>query len=87
MPDLCSAQRAAQSLVQQTTRRHFFRECGLEPVRVFKWDREPPYSLRDFLWYVERPRDMFRMLAGPLIPTNLANHLGFLLRRAPGGPS
>jgi SAM-dependent methyltransferase len=64
-----------------------FRECGLETLDVFKWDREPPYSLRDLLWYVERPRDMFRMLVGPLIPTNLANHLGFLLRRAPGAPS
>lgn len=61
-----------------------FRECGLETVRVFKWDREPPSSLADLRWYIERPRDLLRVVVGPLIPTNLANHLGFILRRTRG---
>lgn len=63
------------------------RECGLEVYRIFKYDREPPYSLADFGFYLRRPRDMFRMVVAPVVPLNLANHLGFLCRPVrPGRP-
>lgn len=57
-----------------------FRECGLSVYQVFKYDREPPYSLADLAYYLRRPRDMFRMVMAPFIPVNLAIHIGYLCR-------
>jgi SAM-dependent methyltransferase len=59
-----------------------FRSCGLDVFHVFKYDREPPYSWHDLAWYFGQPRELFRLSVGWMVPTNLANHLGYLLRPA-----
>ena len=70
-----AARREWQMLLEQN---------GLEVVRTFKYEREPPDSLRDALWYLRHPRALVRLGLTPLIPTNWANHIGYICRPAEG---
>ncbi|MGH2541896.1 MAG: class I SAM-dependent methyltransferase [Ardenticatenaceae bacterium] len=57
-------------------------EEGLQVVATIKYEREPPYTLADTLWYLRRPRSLIKLLLTPLIPLNLANSFVYLCRPA-----
>lgn len=59
---------------------------GLRVERTFKYEREPPDSLADGLWYLRHPRACVRLALMPLIPTNWANHIGYICRPSKEGP-
>jgi SAM-dependent methyltransferase len=54
---------------------------GLRVQAVKKWEIETPYTLPDVLWYLRRPRKVAHLLAGLIVPTNLANSLVYLCGR------
>ncbi|NWF79629.1 MAG: class I SAM-dependent methyltransferase [Chloroflexi bacterium] len=56
---------------------------GLEVVRTVKYERTPPDNLADLAWYLGHWRDLVRVVAAPLIPTNLATCFVFLCRHSP----
>lgn len=45
---------------------------GLRVIKTRKYERAVPTSLADAWWYLQRPKQAFRLLMQPLIPTNLA---------------
>jgi 2-polyprenyl-3-methyl-5-hydroxy-6-metoxy-1,4-benzoquinol methylase len=57
---------------------------GLEVMRTFKYEREPPDSFADAFWYLCHPRALIRLGVMPFIPTNWANHIGYICRPQKG---
>lgn len=55
---------------------------GLRVERTVKQERTAPDSLEDLIWYLGHWRELLRLLAAPLIPTNLATCFVYLCRRA-----
>lgn len=54
---------------------------GLRVERTVKQERTAPDNLEDLAWYLRHWRELVRMLAAPLIPTNLATCFVYLCRR------
>lgn len=57
---------------------------GLLVERTVKQERTAPDNLDDLLWYLGHWRELVRVLAAPLIPTNLATCFVYLCRHAEG---
>lgn len=53
---------------------------GLTVIRTVKYEREPPASLTDAVWYLQHPKALAHLLLTPLLPLNLANSFVFLCR-------
>jgi len=58
---------------------------GLQVVQTFKYDRETPDTLQDWLWYLRHPRALVRLALSPYIPLNLATCFVYLCRPIQGG--
>jgi ubiquinone/menaquinone biosynthesis C-methylase UbiE len=57
-------------------------ECGLRIIRTLKYERETPYSLTDWWWYVRHPRALIRLALTPFIPLNWASCFVYLCHPA-----
>lgn len=57
---------------------------GLRVERTVKYERTAPESLDEVAWYLGHWRELVRLAAAPLIPTNLATCFVYLCRRAEG---
>jgi len=55
---------------------------GLRVVKVKKWEVPWPLTLGDWVWYLRRPRKLMHLLAGLVIPFNLANSHVYLCEKA-----
>lgn len=60
--------------------------CGLRVEQTFKYDREPPDSLADLLWYLRHPRPLVRLALSPLVPLNWASCFVYRCGRAANPP-
>lgn len=59
---------------------------GLAIERTVKYERTPPDSLGEVAWYLAHWRELVRLAAAPLIPTNLATCFVYVCRRAGARP-
>jgi ubiquinone/menaquinone biosynthesis C-methylase UbiE len=57
-------------------------ECGMHITRTLKYERETPYSLADWLWYLRHPRPLIRLALTPFIPLNWASCFVYLCQSA-----
>jgi len=55
---------------------------GLTVERTVKQERTAPDNLADLIWYLGHWRELMRMVAAPLIPTNLATCFVYLCHRS-----
>lgn len=59
---------------------------GLTVERTVKQERTAPDNLDDLVWYLRHWRELVRVVAAPLIPTNLATCFVYLCRRSEVAP-
>jgi ubiquinone/menaquinone biosynthesis C-methylase UbiE len=57
-------------------------ECGMRIVNTLKYERETPYSLADWWWYLRHPRALVRLALTPFIPLNWASCFVYLCQPA-----
>lgn len=57
---------------------------GFEVLRVRKYERPWPSSLRDLAFYLARPKELIHLLISPFIPTNLSFAFVFICRKKRG---
>jgi ubiquinone/menaquinone biosynthesis C-methylase UbiE len=44
---------------------------GLRVTKTIKYERPWPQTMEDWKYYLRRPKEMFRLLANPIVPLNL----------------
>jgi ubiquinone/menaquinone biosynthesis C-methylase UbiE len=54
---------------------------GLHPIKVYKYEREWPQTMKDLWWYLLNPQKIARLLITWIIPTNLANCLVYICKK------
>jgi SAM-dependent methyltransferase len=58
--------------------RHLLEQNGLRVQKVIKYEQEVPYTVKDWVWYLRRPKRLLNLAIAPLIPVNLGKALVFL---------
>ena len=56
-------------------------DSRLRPYKTLKYEREWPYTIPDFLWYLRSPKKLMRLFVSWFIPVNLSNCLVYLCDR------
>lgn len=70
-----------QPLQRYNTREGWSRlltENGLQPMRIYGYEREQPRTWSDLKWYTARPGKLVRMLLSPWVPASMANSIVYL---------
>lgn len=57
---------------------------GLRVLRTLKYERPWPYHRPDWNYYLRKPKELARLVAGPLVPLNLAFCFLFVCERPQG---
>ncbi len=60
---------------------------GLQVTRTIKYERPWPYHRPDWGYYLRRPKEFIRLIAGPFVPLNLAFCFFFECRKISGQQS